>query len=162
MAKELFFDKAKAEEIGAIYGTPFYVYDEEGIRKAARGLKKAFSWNKNFKEYYAVKACANPFILEILKEEGCGADCSSYTELMMAEAVGFSGKEIMFSSNVTPAADFEYARKLGAYINLDDITMIDFLKEHGGIPGTVCVRYNPGGDFKQRSPPKKRERSAFI
>ena len=148
MAKELFFDKAKAEEIGAIYGTPFYVYDEEGIRKAARGLKKAFSWNKNFKEYYAVKACANPFILEILKEEGCGADCSSYTELMMAEAVGFSGKEIMFSSNVTPAADFEYARKLGAYINLDDITMIDFLKEHGGIPGTVCVRYNPGGDFK--------------
>ena len=148
MEKKLFFGKELIDKITKEYPTPFYVYDEAGIRKAVRRLQTAFSWNKGYRQYFAVKACANPFILEILRSEGCGADCSSYTELMMADALGMKNEEIMFSSNVTPAADFEYARKLGAYINLDDFSHIDFLKKHGGIPETVCLRYNPGGDFK--------------
>lgn len=145
--KRLFFDKETAENIASQIGTPFYVYDEKGIRNAVRNLKSAFS-GIVFKEYFAVKACPNPYILKLLKEEGVGVDCSSLTELMMAKACGFYGDDIMFSSNVTPAEDFELARKLSAVINLDDITHIDFLEKHGGIPETICMRYNPGGDFK--------------
>ena len=126
---------------------PFYLYDEKGIRETARRVNKAFSWNKGFKEYFAVKATPTPGILKILHEEGCGADCSSYTELLMADAVGFKGDEIMFSSNDTPAEDFQLARKLNATINLDDITHIDFLERVADIPDTVCCRYNPGGHF---------------
>lgn len=145
--KTPFIDRIKAEEIAAAVGTPYYVYDAEGIRKALRGLQKAFSWC-DFKEYYAVKACPNPYILKLIREAGGGADCSSYTELLLAASVGFEGESIMFSSNVTPAEDFEAARSLGALINLDDITHIDFLEKHGGIPGKICLRYNPGGHFE--------------
>ena len=145
--KRPFIDKNKAEEIAAAVGTPYYVYDAEGIRNTLRGLKKAFSWC-DFKEYYAVKACPNPYILKLIKEEGGGADCSSYTELLLASSAGFEGDGIMFSSNVTPAEDFEAARSLGAIINLDDITHIDFLEKHGGIPEKICLRYNPGGNFE--------------
>ena len=145
--KEVFVSHSKLEEIINTYKTPFHLYHEEGIRKNARKLNNAFSWNKNFKEYFAVKATPNPVILNILKEEGCGVDCSSMTELMMAEAVGFKGREIMFSSNATPKEEFIYARKLGALINLDDFSHIDFLDKHAGIPETICLRYNPGGDF---------------
>ncbi len=145
--KKAFITKEKAEETAKKYPTPFYIYDEKGIRGTARRLKEAFSWNEGFREYYAVKACPNPFIVKILNEEGCGADCSSYTELMLAEGLGMKNDDIMFSSNATPACDFEYARKLGAIINLDDFTHIDFLAEHGGIPEEICLRYNPGGNF---------------
>ena len=148
MSGKIFFDKSKAEEMATQYGTPYYVYDEKGIRQCIRNLYKAFSWNKGFKEYYAVKACPNPLLIKCMIEEGCGVDCSSYTELMIADALDLKGEDIMFSSNVTPAQDFEYARKLDAIINLDDITHIDFLEQLGGIPETVCLRYNPGGDFK--------------
>ena len=146
--KQAFLTKEQAEEICKTYPTPFYIYDEAGIRNAVRGLKQAFSWNRGFREYYAVKACPNPFLIRILQEEGCGTDCSSYTELMLSESLGFHGQDIMFSSNATPAADFEYARKLNATINLDDYTHIDFLAEHGGIPEEICLRYNPGGKFQ--------------
>lgn len=145
--KKPFVGLAQLETMVQQYPTPFHLYDEKGIRENARRLKKAFSWNKGFKEYFAVKATPNPAILKILKEEGCGADCSSYTELMLAETVGFCGNEIMFSSNVTPADDFRYARKLGAIINLDDITHIEFLDKAAGIPSRICCRYNPGGLF---------------
>lgn len=148
MMKKLFFNKTQAEEMAEQYGTPYYVYDEKGIREGIRRLQKAFSWNKDFKEYYAVKACPNPYLIQCMLEEGCGVDCSSYTELMLAEALGLSGEDIMFSSNATPAKDFQYARELNVLINLDDITHIDFLEKNGGIPETVCLRYNPGGDFK--------------
>ena len=146
--KTLFFTREQAEQMAETYGTPFYVYDEKGIREGIRRLKQAFSWCRDFQEYYAVKACANPLLIQCMIEEGCGLDCSSYAELMIAEALGVSGNSIMFSSNVTPAEDFRYARELDAYINLDDITHIDFLEQNGGIPETVCLRYNPGGDFK--------------
>ena len=142
-----FVTKEQLEDIAARYATPFYLYDEKGIRETARRVNKAFSWNKGFKEYFAVKATPTPGILKILHEEGCGADCSSYTELLMADAVGFKGDEIMFSSNDTPAEDFQLARKLNATINLDDITHIDFLERVADIPDTVCCRYNPGGHF---------------
>jgi len=145
--KEAFITKEQAEEISKSYPTPFYIYQEAGIRGAVRGLKKAFSWNPGFREYFAVKACPNPFLIKILQEEGCGTDCSSYTELLLSESLGLRGKEIMFSSNATPAAAFEYARNLDAIINLDDFTHIDFLAEHGGIPEEICLRYNPGGTF---------------
>ena len=145
--KHPFVTHEKLEEIVSEYGTPFHLYDEKGIRDNARKVNGAFSWNNGFKEYFAVKATPNPVILKILKEEGCGVDCSSMTELMMAETVGFSGREIMFSSNSTPAEEFIYAKKLGAIINLDDITHIDFLEKHAGIPEIICLRYNPGGDF---------------
>lgn len=138
------------EQLGEIvkkYPTPFHLYDEKGIRENARRLKEAFSWNKGFKEYFAVKATPNPTILQILKEEGCGVDCSSYTELLMAKKVGFHGDEIMFSSNVTPKEDFELARKVNSLINLDDISHIDFLEKVAGLPETICCRYNPGGAF---------------
>ena len=125
------------------------IYDEKGIRERARALNTAFAWNKGFREYFAVKATPNPVILDILKQEGCGVDCSSLTELMMSDRVGFKGEEIMFSSNATPAEDFIEARRLGAIINLDDFTHIDFLeKVTGSIPETICCRYNPGGDFR--------------
>ena len=142
-----FVTKEQLEDIASRYATPFYLYDEKGIRETARRVNKAFSWNKGFKEYFAVKATPTPGILKILHEEGCGADCSSYTELLMADAVGFKGDEIMFSSNDTPAEDFQLARKLNAAINLDDITHIDFLERVADIPDTVCCRYNPGGHF---------------
>lgn len=142
-----FVTKEQLEDIASRYATPFYLYDEKGIRETARRVNKAFSWNKGFKEYFAVKATPTPGILKILHEEGCGADCSSYTELLMADTVGFKGDEIMFSSNDTPAEDFQLARKLNATINLDDITHIDFLERVADIPDTVCCRYNPGGHF---------------
>ena len=142
-----FVTKEQLEDIASRYATPFYLYDEKGIRETARRVNKAFSWNKGFKEYFAVKATPTPGILKILHEEGCGADCSSYTELLMADAVGFKGDEIMFSSNDTPAEDFQLARKLNATINLDDITHIDCLERVADIPDTVCCRYNPGGHF---------------
>jgi len=147
MEKKPFVSKAQLEEMIEKYPTPFHLYNEKGIRENARGLNKAFSWNKGFYEYFAVKATPNPAILKILKEEGCGVDCSSYTELMMAEDAGFSGREIMFSSNMTPAEEFVYARELGALINLDDITHIDFLEKCAGLPEVISCRYNPGGKF---------------
>ena len=148
MKKTPFVTKEQVEEIAKTYPTPFYLYDEKGIRENARKMKKAFSWNKGFREYFAVKATPNPFILKILQEEGCGTDCSSLTELMMSEACGFKGSDIMFSSNVTPAKEYQKAKELGAFINLDDITHIDFLEEVAGIPETICCRYNPGGVFQ--------------
>lgn len=147
--KKPFVTKAQLEKIIEKYPTPFHIYDERGIRERARALNAAFAWNKGFREYFAVKATPNPVILDILKSEGCGVDCSSLTELMMSDSVGFAGEEIMFSSNATPAADFIEARRLGAIINLDDFTHIDFLeKVTGSIPKTICCRYNPGGDFR--------------
>lgn len=145
--KKPFITKEQVDKIVKDYPTPFHIYDEKGIRENVRNLKKAFAWNKGYREYFAVKATPNPFILNILKEEGCGVDCSSLTELMLSEAVGFTGHDIMFSSNVTPAAEYVKAKELGAYINLDDYTHIDFLEENAGIPKTVCCRYNPGGVF---------------
>ncbi len=145
--KGTFVNLDQLKEITQKYPTPFHLYDEKGIRENARRLHQAFAWNKGFKEYFAVKATPNPAILKILKEEGCGVDCSSYTELMMSDAVGFYGDEIMFSSNVTPEEDFILARKLNATINLDDITHIEFLDRVAGIPETISCRYNPGGDF---------------
>ena len=147
MKKRPFITLEQAREIIADVPTPFHLYDEKGIRENARELKKAFAWNKGFKEYFAVKATPNPYLLKILQEEGCGADCSSYTELMLAEACGFKGSQIMFSSNVTPAQDMKKAYELGANINLDDITHVEFLERVAGIPETVCCRYNPGGYF---------------
>ena len=147
MQKLPFVSKDQLTEIIKKFPTPFHLYDEAGIRRNARELKQAFSWNKGFKEYFAVKATPTPAILKILKEEGCGCDCSSYTELMLSEAVGCVGEDIMFSSNATPAEDFVYARKLNAIINLDDITHIDFLEKTAGLPETVCCRLNPGGVF---------------
>ncbi len=147
MKKVPFVTKEKIEEITKKYPTPFHIYDEKGIRENARLLKKAFAWNKGFKEYFAVKATPNPYILQILKEEGAGADCSSLTELMMSDKVGFKGNEIMFSSNVTPKEDFALAAKLGAIINFDDLTHIDYYKEIAPFQETMCCRYNPGGDF---------------
>ena len=146
--KTPFVTKEQIEKIAETYPTPFHIYDEAGIRARARALNKAFSWNEGFKEYFAVKATPNPVILDILKEENCGVDCSSLTELMMSEAVGFEGHGIMFSSNATPAEDFKKAAELGAIINLDDFTHIEFLENViGYIPETICCRFNPGGDF---------------
>lgn len=145
--KTPFITKAKAEGIIKEIPTPFHIYDEKGIRENARKLYKAFSWNKGFKEYFAVKATPNPTILKILKEEGCGTDCSSLTELMMSDKMGFKGDEIMFSSNDTPAEEFVLAKKLNATINLDDFTHIDFLEKSAGIPEKICCRFNPGGKF---------------
>lgn len=146
--KKPFVTLEQIQEIVKTYPTPFHIYDEKGIRENARKLKEAFAWNKGFKEYFAVKATPNPFILQVLKEEGCGADCSSMTELMMSEAVDIVGDNIMFSSNNTPAGEFTRARELGAIINLDDFTHIDFLKDECGIPETISCRYNPGGVYE--------------
>jgi diaminopimelate decarboxylase len=147
--KTPFVTKEQLETICAQYPTPFHIYDEKGIRNTARAVNQAFSWNKGFREYFAVKATPTPQILKILHEEGCGVDCSSLTELMMSERCGFTGEEIMFSSNETPAEEFVKAAELGAIINLDDFTHIDFLKETiGYIPETISCRFNPGGVFK--------------
>lgn len=149
MEKKAFVTRNQVEEIVKTYPTPFHLYDERGIRENAGRLKEAFSWNEGFKEYFAVKATPNPYLLQILKEYGCGVDCSSMTELMMSEAVGFQGHDIMFSSNDTPLEEFQYANQLGAIINLDDITHIQSLWEAvGEIPETISCRYNPGGLFK--------------
>lgn len=145
--KTPFITKEKALEIIAKYPTPFHVYDKKGIVDNAKDLYAAFSWNKGFKEYFAVKATPNPTILKILKAQGCGMDCSSYTELLIAKELGFSGDEIMFSSNETAAKEYVLAKELNAIINLDDITHIDFLKKVASIPNKICLRYNPGGDF---------------
>ncbi len=138
---EVFFRAAEQ------FRTPFHLYDEQGIRERARELNKAFAWCADFREYFAVKALPNPAVLRILKEEGCGLDCSSATELTLARACGFSGEEIILSANAMPPEEFTQARALGAFINLDDITDIELLRTHGGIPETVCLRYNPGGQF---------------
>ncbi len=149
--KKPFVNLEKLKEITAKYPTPFHLYDEKGIRENARKLNQAFAWNKGFKEYFAVKATPNPTILKILQEEACGVDCSSLTELMMSNQVGFNGDEIMFSSNVTPKEDFQLASELNALINLDDITHIDFLEDVAGIPETISCRYNPGNNFKSEN-----------
>ena len=149
MTKQPFVTKEKIEEISKTYRTPFYLYDEKGIRENAEAVKKAFAWNKGFKEYFAVKATPNPFLIKILHEYGCGCDCSSLTELMLSNAVGIKGTDVMFSSNDTPAEDYEYAAEIGAIINLDDITHIDFLEKIlGKLPETMSCRYNPGGIFQ--------------
>ena len=149
MKKTPFVTKKQLEEIVKEYPTPFHLYDEAGIRKNAQALKDAFAWNKGFREYFAVKATPNPFIMNILREYGCGYDCSSLTELMLSEATGVQPRDIMFSSNDTPAEEFAYADKLGAIINLDDITHIDCLEETlGHITEIISCRYNPGGLFK--------------
>jgi diaminopimelate decarboxylase len=146
--KTPFLSLEKAKEIIKTHKTPFHVYDEEGILKNARGLNDAFSWNEGFKEYFAVKANPNPALINLLRTTGAGVDCSSFTELAMAEKMGFSGDEIMFSSNQTAAEEYVYARKLGAIINLDDISHIDFLNKHAGVPSKISLRFNPGGEFK--------------
>ncbi len=148
MEKRPFVTLNQVEEMTKTYPTPFHLYDEKGIRENARRMKKAFSWNKGFHEYFAVKATPNPYLMTILKEEGIGADCSSYTELYLSDKIGLKGHDIMFSSNVTPREDYELAAKLGAIINFDDITHIDFFEGIAELPETICCRYNPGGDFK--------------
>jgi len=147
MKKIPFLTLEKAKEIREQVPTPFHVYDEAGIRANARLLKAAFSWNPGFREYFAVKATPNPFLLKILHEEGCGCDCATYTELLLSEAVGITGHDVVFSSNVTPELDMRKARDMGVYINLDDATYVDFLASMGPVPETVCLRYNPGGSF---------------
>ena len=147
MKKVPFVTKEQVEKLAETYPTPFYVYDEKSIRETVRSIYKAFAWNKGYKEYFAVKATPLPGILKIMKEEGCGTDCSSYPELLISDICGFKGHDIMFSSNDTPVKDMQEAYKLGAIINLDDFTMIDFLEQVAAIPETICCRYNPGGVF---------------
>ena len=149
MKKTSFLTLSKAKEIASQIPTPFHIYDEAGIRANAKALKAAFSWNEGFREYFAVKATPNPHIMKVLHEEGCGCDCSSYTELLLAEAIGVTGHDVMFSSNVTPELDMRKAIEMGAYINLDDATHVEFLERicDGKMPETVCLRYNPGGSF---------------
>lgn len=147
MKKVPFVTKEQVEKLAEKYPTPFYVYDEKGIRETVRSINKAFAWNKGFKEYFAVKATPLPGILRIMKEEGCGTDCSSYPELVLSNVCGFKGHEIMFSSNDTPVKDMQEAYKLGSIINLDDFTMIEFLEQVAAIPETICCRFNPGGVF---------------
>ena len=149
MKKQPFLTLEEVQEIAKTFPTPFYVYDEKGIRENARRVYEAFSWNPGFREYFAVKATPNPFLMQILHEEGCGSDCSSMTELMLAEAIGVIGEEIMFSSNDTPPGEFRRAAELGAIINLDDITHIDIVeRELGRLPETMSCRFNPGGFYK--------------
>ena len=149
MKKLPFVTKEKVEEIVKSYPTPFHIYDEKGIRANAEAVKEAFAWNKGFKEYFAVKACPNPFLIQILHEYGIGCDCSSLTELMLSNALGINGHDIMFSSNDTPAEDYAYCAKVGGIINLDDITHIDFVEKIlGKLPETMSCRYNPGGVFQ--------------
>jgi diaminopimelate decarboxylase len=145
MAEKLLpFTKNKVETIIAKYPTPFYIYDEKAIRENARAFKKAFVWNEGFKEFFAVKAAPNPYLMKILHKEGFGVDCSSLAELVMAKKTGISGEEIMFSSNDTPAAEFIKAKELQAIINLDDISHITYLEKNAGLPSLICFRYNPG------------------
>ena len=145
--KKPFISLEQAQHIIADVPTPFHIYDEKAIRENARRVNQAFAWNPGFKEYFAVKATPNPYLLKILQEEGCGVDCSSYTELMLSEACGFTGSDIMFSSNETPAEDMKKAYDLHANINLDDLTHVDFLERVAGVPPVICCRYNPGGVF---------------
>lgn len=146
--KKPFVTKDQLDVIVAQYPTPFHIYDEKGIRENARRLKAAFAWNRGFREYFAVKATPTPAILKLLHEEGCGCDCSSLTELLMSDKCGIRGEDIMFSSNNTPAEEYRLADNLGAIINLDDITHVEFLEQSiGHIPEKVCCRYNPGGVF---------------
>jgi len=144
MMKDLPFNKEKIEEAIKRFPTPFHIYDEKAIRENARNLIKAFSWAPGFKEFFAVKANPNPFLMKILYEEGFGADCSSMAELVLAEKVGIKGEDIMLTSNNTPAEEFVYARKLDATLNLDDITHIDYVEKHAGLPEVISFRYNPG------------------
>ncbi|MCQ2550157.1 MAG: diaminopimelate decarboxylase [Lachnospiraceae bacterium] len=149
MKKTPFVTKEQIEEIKKTYPTPFHIYDEKGIRANAKAVKEAFAWNKGFKEYFAVKATPNPYLIQILREYGCGCDCSSMTELMLSKAIGAKGEDIMFSSNETPAEEYAYADKIGAIINLDDFTHIEFLEKIlGKLPETLSCRYNPGGIFE--------------
>ena len=149
MEKKPFVSKEKLEEIAKTYPTPFHIYDEKAIRENARKVKQAFAWNPGFREYFAVKATPNPFLMQILQEYDCGFDCSSLAELMLSKAVGADSAHIFFSSNATPAEEYRYAKEIGATINLDDITHIDFLeKEAGALPEKMCVRFNPGGLFQ--------------
>lgn len=146
--KKTFVTKELVERIVKEYPTPFHIYDEKGIRENAKALKEAFAWNKGYKEFFAVKATPNPFLINILRDYGCGCDCSSMTELMLSHAMGVDGSDIMFSSNETPASEYAYAAEIGAIINLDDITHIDFLeKTLGYLPKTLSCRFNPGGYF---------------
>lgn len=148
MSKATFVTKEQIEEIVKSYPTPFHLYDEKGIRENAQAVKEAFAWNPGFREYFAVKATPNPFLLNILREYGCGTDCSSMTELMISNELGFSGEEIMFSSNDTPPEEFIYANKIGATINLDDFTHIAYLENLiGEFPKTMSLRFNPGGIY---------------
>ena len=147
-SKNLPFSKEQIENIIENHPTPFHIYDEEAIRKNARYFKNAFSWNQGFKEYYAIKAAPNPYLMKILREEGFGIDCSSIAELELAKRVGMSGNEIMLTSNDTPANEFQLAKNLGAIINFDDISHINFVEENMGLPDTICMRYNPG-DLKE-------------
>ena len=149
MKKVPFVTKEQLEAIIKEYPTPFHIYDEKGIRENAARVNEAFSWNKGFREYFAVKATPNPYLINILKEYNCGCDCSSMTELMMSKACGVDSDGIMFSSNATPAEEYIYARKINAIINLDDFTHIEYLKKvTGSLPETLCLRFNPGGVFK--------------
>ena len=149
MKKEPFVTKAQLDEIIKTYPTPFHLYDEKGMRENMKALKEAFSWNKGYREYFAVKATPNPFLINILREYGCGCDCSSYTELLLSDAMGVKGEDIMFSSNDTPEKEFRYADEIGGIINLDDITHIESVeKALGKIPEVISCRYNPGGVFK--------------
>lgn len=149
MKKRAFVTRGQVEEIVKNYPTPFHIYDEKGIRENVKAVKEAFAWNPGFKEYFAVKATPNPCLIQILREYGCGSDCSSLTELMLSKAIGMRGDDIMFSSNDTPAEDYAYANEIGAIINLDDITHIDFVEKNlGKLPETMSCRYNPGGVFK--------------
>ncbi len=146
--KKLPFSKEQLEKIIEKHPTPFHIYDEKGIRENARRFKKAFEWNEGFKEYYAIKAAPNPYLMKILKEEGFGIDCSSEAELELAKRVGLSGDEIMLTSNDTPESEFRKAKEMGAIINLDDISHIEYLEKNVGLPETICMRYNPG-DLKE-------------
>ncbi len=146
--KKLPFSKEQIEKIIKNHPTPFHIYDEKAIRENARYFKKAFAWNKGFKEYFAIKATPNPYLMKILKEEGFGIDCSSIAELELAKRVGMHGDEIMLTSNDTPAEEFQLAKDLGAILNLDDISHIDFVEKNVGLPEKICMRYNPG-DLKQ-------------
>jgi diaminopimelate decarboxylase len=142
--KQIPFSKSQLEKIIEQYPTPFHIYDEKGIREYARKFTKTFSWNPGFKEYYAIKSAPNPYLMKIMREEGFGIDCSSYAELMIAEQLGMSGDEIMFTSNDTPVYEYKKAIELGAIINLDDISHIEYLEKNVGLPSLVCFRYNPG------------------
>lgn len=149
MKKQTFVTREQIETITKTWPTPFHLYDEKGIRKNVQELQDAFSWNPGYREYFAVKANPNPFLIRILQEYGCGTDCSSMTELMLSEALGFSGSQIMFSSNDTPVEEFIKAKELGAIINLDDITHIEKVeKACGSLPRVMSCRFNPGGVFK--------------
>lgn len=142
--KPLPFSLEQLRSIVEQYPTPFHLYDAGGIRRCIRGLQAAFGWNPGFREYFAVKATPTPGILALLRDLGCGMDCASMTELMLCQRLGIAGDRIMFSSNDTPGEEYAYARSLGAIINLDDLTHVPYLATHGGIPQTVCCRYNPG------------------